>query len=139
MRTYAIAAALLLSTMGIAQAQEPPNLVGVWKGTAQAVGIGPTPYRLPDGPGPVFFDQNMEFTYTVTEQHGARFIGTMASGSGKETIIGALQPPSFTAGVMLDDDGRYSVNVRDAGTIDVCYDHLYPKNKVVACFTLKKQ
>ncbi|MCK0207444.1 hypothetical protein MWN33_05285 [Starkeya koreensis] len=124
---------------GLSQAQEPPNLVGTWKGMAQAVGIGPTPYRLPDGPGPVFFDKEMEFTYTITEQHGARFIGNMSSGSGKETLIGALQAPAFTSGTMLDDDGRYSVSVRDAGTIDVCYDHLYPKNKVVSCFTLKKQ
>lgn len=139
MRVYVIAAALLLSATAMAQAQEPPALVGVWKGTAQAVGIGPTPYRLPDGPGPVFFDKEMEFTYTVTEQRGARFIGTMASGSGHETIIGALQPPNFVEGVMLDDDGQYRLSVRDAGTIDVCYDHLYPKNKVVACFTLKKQ
>lgn len=139
MRKSAIAVLLSISAAGVAQAQEPPNLVGVWKGPALAVGIGSNPYRVPEGPGPVFFDQSIDFTYTIAEQKGSRFFGTLTSGKGTETVIGALQPPAYTGGIFLDDDGRYTFTMRDATTIDLCYDHHYPKTKVVACYTLKKQ
>ena len=139
MRIHAISTVLFFCATGLAQAQEPPNLVGVWKGPALAVGIGSNPYRVPDGPGPFFFDQPIEFTYNFTEQKGARFIGTLTSGKGSETVIGSLQPPYFTGGVFLDDDGEYGFTLRDATTIDLCYNHLFPKTKVVSCYTLKKQ
>lgn len=140
----ALAAVLCAATgslvvAGPASAQTPPNLVGTWKGMAQAVGIGSNPYRVPDGPGPVFFDKQVEFTYNITNQEGARFFGNMSSGTGTETIIGGLQAPNYNSGVFLDDDGRYSFTLRDPTTIDLCYDHQYPKSKVVACYTLKKQ
>lgn len=139
MRIQAISTVLFLCASGLAYAQEPPNLVGVWKGAAVAVGTGSTPYRVAEAPGPVFFNQSMEFTYTITEQKDARFIGTLTSGKGSETVLGSFQPPAFSGGIFLDDDGRYSFTMRDASTMDLCYDHLYPKSKVVACFTLRKQ
>lgn len=139
MRIQIISTVLFLGISGVAQAQEPPNLVGVWKGTSLAVGSGSTPYRVLEGSGPVFFDQSMEFTYTITEQKDARFIGKMNSGKVSENVMGSFQPPAYTGGVILDDDGRYNFTMRDASTMDLCYEHLYPKSKVIACFTLKKQ
>jgi hypothetical protein len=139
MRIHAFATVLFFCATGLAQAQEPPNLVGVWKGSSLAVGIGSTPYRVPDGPGPTFYEQAQEYTYNFTEQKGARFIGTLTAGKGTETVLGSFQPPYFTGGIFIDDDGHYTFTMRDATTMDLCYDHLYPKSKVVACFTLKKQ
>src|SRR5262245_32423800 len=37
-----------------AHAQQAPNLVGTWKGTAQSVHVGTNPYRPSEGTGPVF-------------------------------------------------------------------------------------
>ena len=54
-----------------------------------------------------------------------------------ETIIGMLSPDGHTA-VMLDDDGQYSMTLVDPNTIDMCYHHLYPTSKVVACFQAKR-
>ena len=139
MRIQIISAVLVFCVPGVAHAQEPPNLVGVWKGSSLAVGSGATPYRVLEGPGPVFFDQRMEFTYTITEQKDSRFIGKMNSGKVSENVMGSFQPPAYSGGVILDDDGRYSFTMRDPSTMDLCYEHLYPKSKVVACFTLKKE
>ncbi len=134
-----ISTVLFLGAAGAAHAQEPPNLVGVWNGPALAVGIGSNPYRVPEGPGPVFFDKPVEFSYAITAQQGTRFSGTLTSGKGTETVIGALKPPAYNSGIFIDDDGRYDFTIRDAKTIDLCYEHQYPKTKVVACYTLTKQ
>ncbi len=84
----------------------------MWKGPALAVGIGSTPYRVPDGPGPTFYEQAQEYTYTFTEQKGARFIGTLTAGKGTETVLGSFQPPYFTGGIFIDDDG--ALHLHDA-------------------------
>lgn len=119
-------------------AQEIPDLVGTWKGGAKAVHIGPNPYRVPEGNGPNFGNDVVEFTYVVKEQQDSRFTGETV-GRFTETFIGALQPPEFRSGIFLDDDGEYSFTLRDPTTIDLCYRHLYPTSKVVACFTIQKQ
>ncbi len=121
-----------------AGAEDAPNLVGTWKGGAQAVHIGPNPYRLPDGNNPTFGDSVIEFTYVIEKQEGTRFAGH-TEGKFVETIIGALQPPAFNSGVFLDDDGTYQFTLRDENTMDLCYSHLYPTSKVVACYTLTRQ
>jgi hypothetical protein len=66
-----------------------------------------------------------------------RFTGTTAGGRYSETIIGMLAPNNRTA-VALDNDGQNMMTLVDANTIDVCYSHLYPTSKVVACFQLKR-
>ena len=119
-------------------AQDVPNLVGTWKGGTQAVHIGPNPYRVPENNGPNFGDNVIEFTYVVKEQDGTRFAGE-TEGKFIETFIGALKPPDFRSGIFLDDDGQYDFTLRDETTIDMCYWHLYPTSKVVACWTLTRQ
>ena len=81
-----------------ASAQTPPNLVGTWKGKAEAVYVGPTPYRDATGPGPNFGDA-MEYTYIVKDQKGTRFSGEL-TGKITETIIGTLRPPEFRSGIL---------------------------------------
>ena len=39
---------------------------------------------------------------------------------------------------MLDDDGQYQFNLTDADTLEVCYDHLKPDSKVIACWTARR-
>ncbi|MGE3743588.1 MAG: hypothetical protein AB7I59_29285 [Geminicoccaceae bacterium] len=131
----AAAAALLLA--GNARAEDPPDLVGTWKGTAYAVHIGSNPYRVAEKAGPNFPDNGIEFTYTITEQHGNRFGGSMSGGKYSETLIGAIGPDN-KSGVMLDDDGEYSLTIRDADTLDTCYRHSFPTSRVVACWQLKR-
>ena len=134
----AVAGACCLLAMPAAAQDDAPNLVGTWKGGTQAVHIGPNPYRLPDGNNPTFGDTVIEFTYVIDKQEGTRFSGH-TEGKFVETIIGALQPPDFRSGVFLDDDGTYQFTLRDENTIDLCYSHLYPTSKVVACWTLTRQ
>jgi hypothetical protein len=119
---------------------EPPDLTGTWKAIATAVSIGTNPYRPQIGEdGPYFSDEEIEFTFNIAEQRGARFAGTLSAGERTEMLIGGLRPPDFTAGIFLDDDGRYEFNVRNPGTMDLCYHHLRPEGKVVACYTVTKE
>ena len=121
-----------------ASAQTPPNLVGTWKGKAEAVFVGPTPYRVAEGTGPNFGGE-IEYSYVVKEQKGSRFSGDQTAGKVTETIIGTLRPPEFRSGIILDHDGESDFTLRNATTMDVCYRHINMTSKVVACFTLVKQ
>ena len=116
-------------------AEDIPNLVGTWKGGAQAVHIGPNPYRLADGNAPTFGDTVIDFTYVIKQQEGTRFAGE-TEGKFTETIIGSLKPPEYRSGIFLDNDGQYEFTLRDENTIDTCYWHLNPTSKAVACWTL---
>ena len=138
LRPAPLAAALLLAASAPpAAAQGGPDLVGTCKGTAQAVLVGHTPYRTAEREGVTFADQPVEFTYRITRQEGNRFAGELSSGMRRETVIGALQGDN-RGGVMLDDDGRYTFTLRGPDTMDLCYDHLYPPSKVVACWTVTR-
>jgi hypothetical protein len=136
-RTMLMSAALAALATAPTLAQDAPNLVGTWKGNALAVHIGATPYRGADNSN-VQFGNAIEYTYTITEQRGQRFSGKMSGGRFSETIIGALATDNRT-GMMLDDDGQYHLTLVDLNTIDICYAHLYPTSKVVACFQVKRQ
>jgi hypothetical protein len=118
-----------------AASQDIPNLVGTWKGTAQAVHIGATPYRGGEGGSANFSSNAIEFTYVIKEQQGNRFAGESSGGGAKETIIGALQPDN-RGGIMLDNDGQYIFTMIDPNSMDVCYSHQYPMSKVVTCYRL---
>lgn len=133
-----ILCAAVMVAAGSASAQTPPNLVGTWKGKAEAVYIGPTPYRVAEGMGPNFGGQ-IEYSYIVKQQQGARFAGEQTAGKVTETIIGALRPPEFRSGTILDHDGESDFTLRNATTMDVCYRHINLTSRVVACFTLEKQ
>lgn len=135
---FALFAALALATTP-ALAQDPPNLIGKWSGEAQAVIIGPNPYRIPDSEGPNFPEAKITFTYEITRQEGTRFSGTMSGGKFRETFIGALKPPAYDAGVMVDVDGQYAFTMRDANTIDVCYTHVYPNSRAASCWTMTRK
>ena len=132
---------LVLGAMGAisdpSSAQTAPNLVGKWKGMAQAVHMGVNPYRVPSSSAPVFSASTMEFTVTIVEQKDNRFTGKKSGGERTETLIGAISPNN-QSGVMLDDDGQYLFTLRDQNTLDVCYNHLNPSGKVVACYTWKR-
>ena len=132
-----ICGAAVMFAAPIASAQTPPNLVGTWKGKAEAVIIGANPYRVIETPG-ANFGGAMEFTYVSKHQQGTCFTGEL-SAKVNETIIGTLRPPEFRSGIMLDNDGEYDFTLRDAKTMDVCYRHLNLTSKAVACWTLEKQ
>ena len=135
---FALCAVLTLATTPVF-AQDAPNLVGKWSGEAQAVIIGPNPYRVPDGSGPNFPEAKITFTYDITEQQGTRFAGTMSGGKFSETFIGALKPPAYDSGVFVDVDGQYAFTLRNPTTIDVCYTHVYPNTRAAACWTMTKR
>lgn len=132
---------VLSATLGIvslpAAAQEIPDLVGTWKGATTAVHVGSNPYRATGQEGVTFSSDPIEFTYTISEQQDGRFAGEMSGGTNRETIIGALRPDN-QGGVMLDNDGQYHFTLRDPNTIDLCYSHLNPSSRVVACWTVTR-
>lgn len=134
---FSVCASTIVFAASSASAQTPPNLVGTWKGKAEAVIIGANPYRVTETPGPNFGGA-MEFTYVIKQQQGTRFSGEM-SAKVSETIIGTLRPPEFRSGIMLDNDGEYDFTLRDAKTMDVCYRHINMTSKAVACWTMEKQ
>lgn len=135
---FAIFGAAVMFAAPFASAQTPPNLVGTWKGKAQAVFVGPTPYRVAEGSGPNFGGE-IEYSYVVKQQQGTRFSGDQSAGKVTETIIGALRPPEFRSGIIIDQDGESDFTLRNTTTMDVCYRHINLTSRVVACFTLEKQ
>jgi hypothetical protein len=141
-RAVAVAALVAAASAGGAQPAAAqgtiPDLVGTWRGTAQAVMVGHTPYRARQGEGAHFADAQVEFTYRITRQQGNRFIGELTAGERQETVIGAIQG-DHRGGLMLDDDGQYAFTLRGPDSIDLCYAHSYPPSRVVACFTLTRQ
>jgi hypothetical protein len=134
----AICGVALVLAASSASAQTTPNLIGTWKGKAQAVFVGPTPYRVAEGTGPNFGGE-IEYSYVVKQQQGGRFSGDQSAGKVTETIIGALRPPEFRTGIIVDQDGESDFTLRNASTMDVCYRHINLTSRVVACFTLEKQ
>ncbi len=133
------AAALLAAAPHRALADGIPNLTGTWKGTVDsAIHVGSTPDRAAkDGKAVTFATEAIVFTFTISEQQGARFAGEMSTDKRSETLIGHLMPDNRN-GMMLDDDGQYAITLRDAGTMDVCYSHSKPDSKVIACWTATK-
>ena len=127
----------LVATSNQARADDPPKLVGTWKGVAQVVQIGANPYRVSEGNGPQFPASGLEFTFTITEQQGNRFAGTATGGRLSETLIGAISPDN-RSGFVLDNDGEYAFTIRDAETLDLCYRHSYPSGRVVGCYAVKR-
>lgn len=136
--TILAAAALVAATLP-ALAADMPDMKGTWKGLAEgAVLVGNTPYRSAEPGKPVTFsNEPIEFTFTIDEQQGPRFSGVLSSAKHSETLIGHLYPDR-EGGVMLDDDGRYAFTLKDASTMEVCYDHLKPDSKVIACWTARR-
>jgi hypothetical protein len=134
---HAAAGAAVVFAASSASAQTPPNLVGTWKGKAEAVIIGANPYRIIESAGPNFGGA-MEFTYVIKQQQGTRFSGELTA-KVNETVIGTLRPPEFRSGIMLDNDGEYDFTLRNPTTMDVCYRHINLTSKAVACWTMEKQ
>ena len=128
-----------LPVPAFAQEASPPDLVGSWTGTFQAILVGATPYRPSEGAGPNFADTEIPYTVEFTEQRGNRLAGTISAGDHTETLIGALMPPEFTSGTLVDDDGSYRFSVRDAATIDFCYEHNRTESRAVARGTVTRQ
>jgi hypothetical protein len=129
--------ALLCAVATGVRAEDPLNLVGTWKGTAYAVHIGSTPYRVAEKNNPNLSTNAIEFTYSITEQKGNVFAGTSSGGKFSETLIGAISPDN-RSGIMSDDDGQYTFSIRDNSTLDICYQHSFPTSRVAACWTLKR-
>lgn len=126
-----------LASAGGARAEDPPKMVGTWKGMAQAVHIGSNPYRVAEKNGPNFSGNEIEFTFAIKEQQGSRFAGTSSNGKFTETLIGAVSGDNKT-GIMTDDDGSFAFTLRDADSLDVCYHHSFATSRVVSCWTLKR-
>jgi hypothetical protein len=133
---FAGATMLLAASTASAQAQTPPNLVGTWKTTGTAVmqGLGTRTGNVAQPPA---FVGPMEFTMTISEQNGNRFIGKIGTDKRMETLIGAIAPNN-QSGMALDDDGQMQFTIRDADTLDLCYSHLHLVAKLVACGTWKR-
>ena len=135
-RLLALSAVMASICLPVA-AQSIPSLVGTWKGTPNAVHVGTNPYRATGQPGVNFSANPLEVAYTITEQKDNRFAGELSGGNVKETFLGALQPDN-KGGIMLDSDGQYSFTLRDPNTMDVCYSHLNPTSRVVACWMMTR-
>jgi hypothetical protein len=136
-----LAFALAVVAMGLpygARAQQIPNLVGSWKGTAYAVFLGSNPYRPSENRAANFPSTPLEFTFVIKEQHENRFSGESTAGGRTEQLVGAISPDN-RSGIVLDDDGQYAFTIRDNDTLDTCYSHAKPESKVVSCYAWRRQ
>lgn len=131
-------AAIVLIPSAAAHAQTVPNLVGTWKGAAQAVFLGSNPYRANRNPGANYSPDVREFTFVIKEQNDNRFSGESTDGKKTEKLIGGISPDN-KSGIVLDDDGQYVFTIRDNDTLDACYSHSNAKSKVVSCYSWKRQ
>jgi hypothetical protein len=132
----ALAAAAALSPV-LAQ-QTPPNLIGTWKAVSPgAAVVGANPYHPGASQNEPRFTDPIEFTITIGAQKANRFTGELTDGKRTEKLIGAISPNNL-GGIILDDDGQYVFTIRDLETLDVCYSHMTPASKVVACFPWTK-
>ena len=136
---FLFAAALLAAASHQARADDIPSLTGIWKGMVDsAIHVGNTPDRAAEAGKTVTFAKDaIEFTFDIKEQQGTRFAGAMSTAKRSETLIGQLCADHKT-GMMLDDDGQYMITLRDASTMEVCYNHTKPDSKVIACWTATK-
>jgi hypothetical protein len=131
-------AAIILIQPEAANAQTVPNLVGTWKGSAQAVFLGSNPYRPNRNAGANYSPDVREFTFVIKEQNDNRFSGESTDGKRTEKLIGGISPDN-KSGIVLDDDGQYVFTIRDNDTLDSCYSHSNAKSKVVSCYSWKRQ
>lgn len=136
-RTIIVAAAVLAGLGGAASAAEALNMVGVWKADASVAFIGKTPHRTPTKDGPNFSEELLPVEFNITEQKGQHFAGILKIGKLQETVIGSVDMDNDD-GLMLDDDGQWTFEVRAPDRIDLCYHHVAPDNKVVGCFPATK-
>lgn len=133
LKTTLVAATLALGMASAALADEAFKMVGVWKGDATAVFTGKTPHRTPAKEGPNFANEKLPFEFHITEQNGQHFSGILKIGKLEETVIGSVDMDNDD-GMMLDDDGQWTFEVRSADRIDLCYHHVTETGKVVGCF-----
>jgi hypothetical protein len=113
-----------------ANAQTVPNLVGTWKGSAQAVFLGSNPYRPNRNAGANYSPDVREFTFVIKEQNDNRFSGESTDGKRTEKLIGGISPDN-KSGIVLDDDGQYVFTIRDNDTLDFCYSQCEVQSGVV--------
>jgi hypothetical protein len=140
----AVAPAILLATILLSPAgaeDPPPDLKGVWSGTARSVVLG-SGYHHPgtetDKDPPRI--REVRFTYTVRGQDGRLVWGTFASPSYEKPFAWAISRDNRTV-LGADTDGQHRLMILATDQMELCYTHsaLSPtKSTVASCFLIER-
>lgn len=135
----AISSLLMLLTTGTASAQEKiPNLVGAWKGEVTGGAMfGQLDHQKPTKE-PEFQDRTMQWTLTVNKQDGRGLIGTWASPSKSERLIGAISIDNETV-YFVDEDTHFIGRLQSENRMELCARETGKDSMVAACLIIDKQ
>jgi hypothetical protein len=142
MRKSLTALALMLAAtaeagVAVAQGVAPIDIKGRWVAMSDAIVRGNAPHHAPAAGGGIRTD-HIQITYTITNQDGRRFWGTISTKRGDEPIMGVIGFDGKTV-VARDNDGLYQGNIIDRDTIDVIYSHANKDSVVVAAHRFTRQ
>ena len=133
-----LAGLFTVALAGAALAQETyPDLRGTWLGKGSAIIVGsPKHHEKGQANTPRLSEQS--FTFTITDQKGDRFWGTIESPKGKEMIIGILAHDKKRV-LVSDALGTAEGVLLDANTFEWCYDQHSKDATMLACNTVRRQ
>jgi len=122
-RTIASVAAagsiLAFSAQALAQ-DGAPDLIGTWSGQGTGgVVFGTLGHQAP-APEPRFKDRSVTWTLTIERQEGPGLIGTWASPSKTERLIGVVRADNETIH-LVDEDTYFDAILRSNAEMEVCH------------------
>lgn len=134
----ALAVSLVAATASMAQAQEYPDMIGVWTATADGVLIGdPQHFEPADVAGDRPRTAEFKLTIDITGQDGRYLWGTISGGGASEPWLASLwDDGSGYRGV--DSDGFVEGRIISDDQVENCYAHT-GETMVVSCAILTRQ
>lgn len=136
--TSALAVTLVAATASVAQAQDYPDMTGVWTANADGVVIGnPQHFEPDDAEGSEPRTAEFDITIDITGQDGRYLWGTISGGGATEPWLASLwDDGSGYRGV--DSDGYIEGRIISEDQVENCYAHTH-ETMVVSCSILTRQ
>ncbi len=139
--TGTLGAALLAAGIAIAPsafAQDAiPDLKGVWSGQATGGVVAGNLGHQAASNEPRFKDTSVTWTITIVEQEGPGLIGTWASPSKSEELIGVIRPDNKTVH-FVDPDTFFSGWLRSENEMETCLQE-NGESMVATCYVFKRE
>ena len=136
----ALSTAAALAIAGSVRAQTIVDMKGTWSTTGQAVVQNGGAHHPTNEPGEIVGEyrlREVEFTYRIDGQDGARFWGSLTSRYRTERLMGSIAADGKRV-YMVDQDGFIDGVFIDPDTLDVCYREIKPASAVVSCNIVRR-
>ena len=127
----------LLAPATVASAQtDVPDLKGSWSGTAEIVHRSDVAEHIAPSAKPAFV--TLPFTFTIEQQEGPGFAGTLASARASDPLIGRIRSDGRRLH-MVDNDGTLTGELRGPDEMELCRTEVTPHSMNVYCATLTRR